>query len=157
MIKHQQRKQKVAVPVFHKTDRRLLGTWKSDRVRTFKEWSWIKKLSPQKQARFKTFFGKLEITYTRTKVISCLRYRKWEQASRYQVVASDETSVAIVQFGKLQIKNRRRYDPENLKFAESLFPAEPRISHIHFDKTHYWISLGTGRNREFFRKIRGRK
>ena len=141
-------------PVFPKFDKRLLGTWKSDRARTFKEWLWSKKKSPRKKKWFQSLFGKLEVTYARTKVISTLRYRKWEQASRYKVVATDQTSVAIVRFGPLEIKNRGKYDPENLKLAEAIFPSEAQISHIHFDKNHYWISLGTGRNREFFRKIR---
>lgn len=69
------------------------------------------------------------------------------------VVASDDTSVAVVQFGKTEIKSRRKYDPENLKLAEMLFPVRPRIQHIHFDENYFWISLGNGRNREFFRKI----
>ena len=144
-------------PAFRKIDKRLLGTWKSDRIRTFKEWSWTKNISPQKKKRFQSIFGKLEITYTRTKIISSLRHRKWEQATRYKVVATDQTSVAIVLFGELQIKNRRQYNPENLKFAETLFPRQAQISHVHFDKKHYWVSLGTGKNREFFRKIRNTK
>jgi hypothetical protein len=144
-------------PVFPKFDKRLLGTWKSDRARTFKEWVWAKKKSPQKKKWFQSLFGKLEVTYTRTRVIYTLHHRKWEQARRYKVVATDETSTAIVLFGKLQIKDREKYDPENLRFAEELFPSKPQISHIHFDKNHYWISLGTGRNREFFRKSRNGK
>lgn len=114
-------------------------------------------MSPRKKKRLQSLFGKLEVTYTRTQVISGLRYRQWEQASRYMVVATDEASVVIVRFGKLHIKNPGNYDPENLKWAETFFPPKAYISHIHFDKNHYWISLGTGRNREFFRKIRSRK
>ena len=48
----------------------------------------------------------MEVTYTRSKVIHDLAHRQWEQASRYSVVAADETSVAIVQFGKIEIKQR---------------------------------------------------
>lgn len=99
-------------------------------------------------------FGNLEINYTRTKIIMILRYRKWEQARGYEVLASDESSVAIVQFGKMEIKNRKKYDSEYLKLVEKMFPSKPVIQHIHFDKKHYWIALGNGRNREFFKKIR---
>jgi hypothetical protein len=53
-----------------------------------------------------------------------------------------------------QRENRRKYDVVNLKIVEELFPAEPKIEHIHLDKGHYWISLGNGRNREFFMRIR---
>ena len=96
----------------------------------------------------------MEVTYTRSKVIHDLAHRQWEQARRYSVVAADETSVAIVQFGKIEIKNRRKYDAENLRMVEALFPPKPKISHIHFGKKHFWISIGTGKNREFFKKIK---
>jgi hypothetical protein len=152
-----QMKAKSELPRIPSMDKRLLGTWKSDKRRTFQEWSWTKRLTPQKRNRFKAIFGKLEVTYTRTKVISTLRHRKWEQARRYSVVAADETSVAVVQFGKMEIKNRRKYDAVNLEIAEELFGSKPKIEHIHFDKKHFWISLGNGRNREFFRKICTRK
>jgi hypothetical protein len=144
------------LPRFPKFDRRLLGAWKSDRKRTFEEWSWRKKLPPQKKKRFTACFGNLEINYTRTKIIMTLRYRKWEQARRYQVVASDESSVAIVQFGPMKIKNRSKYDPEHLKLMQKMFPPKPVIQHIHFEKEHFWISLGNGKNREFFWKIHPR-
>ena len=148
---------KSELPRFPKFDKRLLGTWKSDKRRTFFEWNWKKNTPPNKKAKLKSFFGKLKVTYTRTKVISALHHRKWEQARRYVVVAADETGVAIVKYGELEIKNRRRYNVENLKMVEELFPPKPQIEHIHFDKRYYWISLGNGRNREFFRKIRNSK
>ena len=145
---------KIAQPKFPKFDKRLLGVWKSDRRRTFQEWSWNKKLTPQKRKRFQSFFGELEVIYNRNKIISKLRHRNWEQSRRYAIVATDETSIAIVQFGKLEIKNRRKYDVVNLQMVDELFPSKSKIEHIHFDRNHYWISLGNGRNREFFRKIR---
>jgi hypothetical protein len=145
---------KAIQPRFPKTDKRLLGVWKSDRKRTFRDWVWTKIISPKRKHRFKLLFGKLEITYTRTKVISSLRYRKWEQSRRYVTLASDEDSVALLQFGEIEIKNRRKYDSANLKFVKELFGSKPKIEHIHFDKRHFWISLGNGKNREFFRKIR---
>jgi hypothetical protein len=106
-------------PIFPRTDKRLLGTWKSDKKRTFAEWNWGKCVSPKRKARLKSFFGKLEITYTRTKVISVLRHRKWEQARKYAVLANDDASVAIVQFGKMEVKDRRGYDLANLEFLEN--------------------------------------
>ena len=145
---------KSEVPCFPKVDKRLLGTWKSDRKRTFQEWKWTKRLTPQKKKRFESLFGKLEVTYTRVEVIMTLRYRKWEHARQYAIVAVDETSVAVVHFGETKIKNRKRYDPDNLNAAVAIFGSKPKIQHIHFDKKHCWISLGSGRNREFFRKIR---
>ena len=110
-------------------------------------------MPPEKKKQVQACFGNLEISYARTKIIMTLRYRKWEQARRYKVVAADETSVAIVQFGEMGIKNREKYDPEHLKLVEKMFPPTPVIQHIHFEKNHYWISLGTGKNREFFKRI----
>jgi hypothetical protein len=137
-----------------KTDKRLLGTWKSDARRTFADWNWKKNTSPKRKARLKSFFGKLEITYTCTKVISKLRYRRWEQARRYAVIGMDEEIVAIVLFGKLEIRNREKYDSSNLELVDQ-FNREDKIEHIHFDKNHFWISFGNGKNREFFRRASG--
>lgn len=53
-----------------RTDRRLLGTWKSDSRQTMKEWTWTKRPSVAKRRKLRAIFGKLEITYTRTKIIS---------------------------------------------------------------------------------------
>jgi hypothetical protein len=144
-------------PRFSKVDRRLLGTWKSDKRRTFAEWNWKRNTSPKKKANLKAFFGKLEITYTRTKIITVLPHRKSEWARRYAVLGTDDESVAVVQFGEIDFKNRRKYDPENLKMVDKMFGSKPRIQQINFDKKHFWFSLGNGRNREFFRKIRNGK
>ena len=145
--------QNSGLPRFPKVDQRLLGTWKSDKTRTLKEWIWEKNASRDKKKRFGTFFGKLEIVYTRTRIISTLRHKDWQTAKRYVVAAADDTSVAVVTYGKLQIKNRIKYDPENLRTAEQILGSGPKISQLHFDKNHYWVALGNGRNREFFKKI----
>jgi hypothetical protein len=146
-------KTKSELPRFPGADKRLLGTWKSDKRRTFAEWNWKKNTSPKKKAQLKSFFGNLEITYTRTKVVSVLRYRKWAQARRYAVLATDDTSVVIVRFGKAEVKDRQKYDLDNLKILEEVC-SKPQLEHIHFDRKYFWVSLGNGRNREFFRKIR---
>ena len=143
-------------PSFPKTEKRLLGTWKSDKRRTFAEWSWAKKLTPKKKEWFKSIFGKLEINYGRTKVISRLRHRRWEQSRRYVVLGSDENSVAIVNFGRLEIKNRRKYSPLGLEIVDELH-SKPEIKHIHFDKKHFWVLIGNGKNRQFFRKLRNKE
>jgi hypothetical protein len=137
-----------------RTDRRLLGTWKSDDKRTLKEWTWKRSLSARKRKKFKSIFGKLEVTYTRTKISSRLGPRDWESWRRYSVLAADETSVAILEFGNLRIKNSGNYDPLCMDLVKELC-SKPAIHHIHFEGEHYWISLG--KNREFFRKIRNEK
>jgi hypothetical protein len=75
------RKKRLGFPHFPKTDERLLGTWKSDKRRTFAEWNWKNNTSAKKKARLKAFFGKLEVTYTRANVISLLRHRKWRAST----------------------------------------------------------------------------
>jgi hypothetical protein len=153
-------KKESAVPRFPKTDKRLLGTWKSDRRRTFAEWNWKKNTSPKRRARLQSLFGKLEVTYTRTKVFCHLPdrnpfkfdLRKWETCQRYAVLGVDETTVAIVQFGELEIKDSAKCWPERLWLVKE-FASRPQIKVIHFEKKHYWISLGNGRNREFFKRI----
>jgi hypothetical protein len=58
--------------------------------------------------------------------------------------------VAILHFGKLSaLKNDHRF---GLDLMDEYW-SENKIEHLHFDGKHYWISLGNGKNREFFRKI----
>ena len=147
-----QAKIKFTLPRFPKTDKRLLGTWKSDARRTLKEWHWKKNLSPKRIGKCKTIFGKSEAVYTKTKIISRLRHRNWESAICYRVLGVDENSVAIAIFGEPKIKNWKKYDPDLLDLAKEIY-AKPRIAHIHFVDNYYWISFG--KNREFFRKIHG--
>jgi hypothetical protein len=144
---------KSVLPRFPKIDKRLLGTWKSDRKRTFAEWNWRTGISPEKKEELKSIFGKLLITYTRSRVIWNLPYRKWVTARRYATLGADETSVAIVIFGKRHVKNAQKYDRINLEIVNE-FWSELKIQQIHFTGNHYWISIGGGKNREFFRKIR---
>src|SRR6478609_9354320 len=90
-----------------KNDQRLLGTWKSDARRTLAEWS--EKVSTAKQTALKSLFGRVELTYTRSKVIARLRQRGWEQSQHYVVLGTDSDSVAIAIFGELKIKDRKKY------------------------------------------------
>jgi len=69
------------------------------------------------------------------------------------VLAADETSVAVLEFGDLKVKNARNYDRLCLESVKEFSPKR-KIHHINFEGEHYWISLG--KNREFFRRIRER-
>jgi hypothetical protein len=144
---------KLAPPGFPKKDKRLLGTWKSDRARTLKEWIWVKHPSAAKRKKLAALFGRLEIRFLPGRMISKLPHCGWETSRPYVVLGTDETSVAVFEFGDLQIKNARKYDSLCLAWVKELW-SERRIRHINFEGEHYWISLG--RNREFFRKIRER-
>ena len=137
-----------------KIDRRLLGSWKSDAKRTFADWSWKKGTTSVGKARLKSLFGKLEITYTRNRIISRLPHLQWEEAQRYTMLGTDAESAAIVIFGKHKIKDRKKYDPLNLAILEDCPVPDERIEHIHFGKDYYWVYVGNGRNREFFRRMK---
>src|SRR5216684_1974185 len=123
-------------PRIPKTHKRLLGTWKSDDKRTKAEWSWKNNLPPKKRKPFESILGKFGITHTRTKIISKLRHRKWPTSQRHKILGMDEQSVAIIRFGDLKVRNRRRYDPELLQFTSDVYQ-NPKIEHLHFTGRHY--------------------
>jgi hypothetical protein len=143
-------------PQFPKTDKRLLGTWKTDKRRTFLKWNWSKDSSPKRKAHIKSLFGKWEFTYTRTKVISLNRPRKWESSRHYRILGADDSCVAIVEFGELEVKHPSKYWAEGLEMVKE-FTSKPAIKVIHFDKKHAWFYFGNGNNREFLTKMRRRK
>jgi hypothetical protein len=49
-------------------DRRLLGKWQSDRLRTFRHYKPQRTVSEQQQRRFKSLFGKMVIRWGRRRV-----------------------------------------------------------------------------------------
>jgi hypothetical protein len=104
----------------------------------------------RKKKRFRAIFGKLVVKYTRGKIISQKESFKFIQ--RYSVLCTDETSVAIVVHGGVMIKNIKS-EFLTRELLNDLF-SKPKIVHLHFTGTHYWISFG--KNREFFRRIRQR-
>lgn len=110
-----------------KTDKRLLGTWRSDRRRTVAEWRFAKRPTPERRRKFLAIFGRLRLTYTRRCIHGVLGDYRFTHP--YEVLAVDSDTVAI------------RYRDEGVT-------SEWRIQHIHFEGDHYWIALG--RNREWF-------
>ena len=116
------------------TDVRLIGTWKSDGRRTSKEIAARRDISATKKSKLQRFFGKLELRYTESRCYS--RLGDYVSVNRYTVVAKDAWSVAVVVLNPIQGKH---------------------IVHIHFDGNHYWITLGSGRMREFFKRVKSKK
>jgi hypothetical protein len=117
-----------SVPKF---DRRLLGTWKSDRRRTFKNFRPKPGATRAAMQRLKAMFGKLVIRWGRGKYHT--EYDGHCESFDYEIVARDTTCVII-----------RCYD--NLA-------REWRLRQITFDGDHYWIPLG-GSMCECFRRVR---
>lgn len=112
-------------------DQRLQGTWRSDARRTGKEIDLWRDIPARRKRKLKALFGKLQLRFTRTRCHAILNGSSWVDG--YKVVAKDETSVAILIEG-----------PDT----------KPKISHIHFEGAHFWINIGNGRLREFFRRVK---
>lgn len=113
------------------TDKRLLGTWQSDRARTLKELRYRPGMTVKQRKVLRGIFGHLRVTYGRKYIRGVLEDYKF--VGPYEVLASDEDSVAI----RVYCKTTENWD----------------IRHIHFhDSEHYWISLGF--NREWFKRVK---
>ena len=108
-------------------DRRLLGSWRSDRRKTMAEFVWPRSMKPDRRKWFAGLFGHLKLRYTPRYLASDLK--GFCERDRYEVVAMDADSVAIL-WGAGQ------------------------ILHIHFEDDWYWISLG--RNREWFKRVKSK-
>jgi hypothetical protein len=112
-------------------DSRLLGTWRSDRRRTFRHYKPKAGCSPQALAGLKAMFGKLVVRWGRGKYHTELEGHR--ESGGYEVVASDSVSVVV------------RY--------QDFLSGEDRLRQIHFDGDYYWIALGGGLC-EYFRRIK---
>lgn len=112
----------------------MLGTWRSDRQPTVAGWRFIKRLTSERRRKFLDIFGRLRVTYTRTRIRGVLREYRFTQ--RYEVLAADSDTVAI-------------------RYEDAQLTGEWRIEHIHFEgRDRYWIALGA--NREWFKRVRNR-
>lgn len=111
-------------------DSRLIGTWRSDGRKTAKEIAARRDLPANKTIKLRGLFGKLELRYTASHCYA--RLGDYVSVNRYTVVAKDERSAALIVFNRLEGKH---------------------IVQIHFAGDHYWIILGSGRTREFFKRV----
>jgi hypothetical protein len=75
-------------------------------------------------------FGKLGLRFTRTRCYSTLDGST--SSAPYVVVAKDSSSVATVSRDVL---------------------GEDTISHMHFEGSRFWIHVGSGLFREFFKRV----
>ena len=106
-------------------DTRILGCWRSDASRTGKELRSRLDIPTGSRRRLSKLFGKLELRFTKTRCYSMLNGHT--ESAPYKVVAKDATSVATISAGT--------------------------ISHIHFEGTRFWILVGSGKFREYFRRV----
>lgn len=87
-----------------KFDRRLLGTWKSDRRKTFLHYKPLKHFAPERFRKFRSLFGQMIIHWERGKFTITLK--EMTNTTAYQVVARDDCSVVIQSHDDLSIVNR---------------------------------------------------
>ena len=115
-------------------DRRLLGTWVSDRRRTLADLEKRRKLSAKSTKAFASIFGKLRLRYTPRRCYSTLERNT--DVLPYRVLAKNsEGTVAI-----------------GRSLPEWLTPEE-QIQHIRFVNANlYWVCLGG--IHEYFRRVR---
>ncbi len=115
-----------------KFDRRLLGTWKSDRRKTFLHYKPLKHFAPERFRKFRSLFGQMIIHWERGKFTITLK--EMTNTTAYQVVAHDDCSVVIQSYDDL-------FDRESIK-------------QIHFEgEDYYWIALDGGYLCEWFRRV----
>ena len=110
------------------TDPRLLGKWRSDKLRTLDEWVFSPEASQEDRAKVSTWFGRLTIRYTPARVFT--EFESDHTVCAYRVAANDSSSVAIV----------RRTEGKD------------EIQHIHFVEPDLYV-VPIGRNREYFRRV----
>ena len=113
-----------------KFDKRLIGTWKSDRRKTFQHYKPSAKSPESRYRRFKALFGKFVVRWGRTKVYTELD--GYANSDIYEIVASDETSVVI-------------------RYTDAI-TGQKELKQIHFEGDYYWLSLD-GYLAEWFRRI----
>jgi len=114
-------------------DARLLGVWRSDGARTRKELAARRDIPARTRRGLSRLFGVLELRFTKTRCYSTLDGNT--DSRRYTVVAKDASSVVIV----------------------SADPPRPgnTITCIRFEGSRFWINVGDGKFREFFKRRQG--
>ncbi len=120
-------KQEQAKP---KWDSRLIGTWKSDRRRTFQNFKPKTGFDPKKFRKLKSLFGKLTIRWGRGKCYTELG--EYRDSENYEIIARDSNCVIVRLWSEI--------------YEEFL------LQRIHFEGEFYSMALGGGLC-EYFRRI----
>jgi len=111
-------------------DKRLLGTWQSDRRLTFRHYVLPKTMTAAKRRRYKSLFGRLVVRWTARFCYTQLDESKWKD--RYELIDRDSVSVVVRAFNDV-------FD-------------EMRLTQIFFEIDHYWFWTPWG-YQEFFRRV----
>ena len=108
-------------------EKRLLGTWRSDKERTIANWKYKKELAPEVKERFERIFGKFTLRFTEKYIFT--EFDDTKTTAPYLVVAQDSTSVVIEWHEE---KGRS-------------------LQQIHFEDDGYYVL--SGYNVEFYKRI----
>lgn len=124
-----------------RTDARLLGTWKSDADLTMASLERKSSRDAEREAKLRSLFGKMRITWTATQVTSDLE--GYLDTDKYKVLASDTDSVTI------QSEETTPSPLDGLGL--------PTVHVIHFvGADTYWLDIsgGSGGMREYFTRVK---
>lgn len=91
-------------------DKRLLGTWKSDRRLTFQNWKPSPKLRPSRVRKFRSLFGRLVMRWTRGKYYSDLD--GFQDSGHYEILARDANSVVVQCWDSVPSRKLQTVEPE---------------------------------------------
>lgn len=108
-------------------DKRLIGTWRSDKERTTRLWRYRNNLDAEKKVAFESIFGKMTKRFTATRAFS--EFEGETVSGPYQVVAIDSKSVVI------SFPNAGKQELQQIFFEED------------------WFYIASGYNFEFFRRV----
>ncbi len=109
------------------TDKRLLGTWRSNKERTVSLWKYQKEISPEERERFESIFGKFTLRFTETHIYT--EFEGTKDSVPYSVIARDSSSVVIA------------WHEEK----------ERSLQHIHFEGESFYVL--SGYNVEFYKRV----
>lgn len=130
--------------------KRLAGTWLSDKKKTLDHWMDYQKLPAGKRRKVAAIFGKLSLRFTPKQVFYEMDGQQWKK--RYEVVTEDWHSIVI---RILPNGHKKLLDADTLKEFPNL--AEPELLHIYFEDgkiERYRVPMGPGATAfEWFRKV----
>ncbi len=136
---------------------RILGTWKSDRKKTFSNFPGYKESSLARKRKLGRIFGHLEIKYT-----ACFLSTNidgFRQKTRYEVVAEDHNSLVL---RETACSGAAECDDALKALVDLIDPSyfQTSLRHLRFEtirgQDYYWFSdllLGRSLYAEWFRRI----
>jgi len=113
----------------HAYDERLFGTWRSDKERTLAHWQFKDGIDPKAKETIAGWFGRLTLTFSRSKVITFFEGSRFE--SRYRVLARTDNSATV------EYVNEGRAEIETIYLAEG----------------YMFKRVGTSKNFEYFSRV----